>query len=146
MNKTAVQAGGAGYRLLEHTADMGIEAYGESLAELFEQAALGLLEILGAEQVACRAERTLEVTGYDVEELLVNWLSEVLYLLEGQSFLPTSFVIEAAGRQRLRARVLGDTYDPVRHRLEREVKAVTYHQLQVEEQDGRWRVRIFVDL
>jgi SHS2 domain-containing protein len=146
VSEPASWSGAGSHRLLAHTADMGIEARGGTLADLFEHAALGLLEILGAEQVACRQERTLTVTGYDVEELLVNWLSEVLYLLEGQGFLPAAFFIEAASRHGVRARVLGEPYDPARHRLQREVKAVTYHQLQVEGEDGDWRVRIYVDL
>jgi SHS2 domain-containing protein len=146
VSKAAPQTGGGSYHLLEHTADMGLEAQGCSLADLFEQTALGLLEILGAEQVGCQEERLLELSGYDIEELLVNWLSELLYLLEGQSFLPAAVIVEAATRQELRARVLGETYDPDRHRLAREIKAVTYHQLQVEEEDGWWRVRIYVDL
>jgi SHS2 domain-containing protein len=144
MNEAA--AGGGGYSLLEHTADMGIEAHGESLAELFEQAALGLLAILGAEQSTGSEERLVEVSGHDVEEVLVNWLNELLYLVEIQAFLPAAFVFEAAGRQGLRARVQGEPYDPDQHGLEREVKAVTYHQLQVEQENGRWRVRLFVDL
>jgi SHS2 domain-containing protein len=146
MSQPATQMGGGGYHLIAHTADMGIEVQGGSLEVLFEQAALGLLAILGAEQVTGREERLVEVTGYEVEEVLVNWLNELLYLVEIQAFLPAAFVMEAADRQGMRARVQGETYDPTGQRLEREVKAVTYHQLQVEEEDGRWRVRIFVDL
>lgn len=146
MSEPATLTGGGSYRLLEHTADMGIEAQGESLADLFEQAALGLLDILGTGQVASREERLVEVAGYDVEEVLVNWLNELLYLLEVRDFLPAAFIIDSAGRQGLTARVRGEVYDPAVHPLEREVKAVTYHQLQVEQEDGRWRVRLFVDL
>jgi SHS2 domain-containing protein len=146
VSEPATLTGGGSHRLLEHTADMGIEAQGESLADLFEQAALGLLEILGAEQVTSREERLVEVTGFDLEEVLVSWLSEILYLLEVHDFLAAALVIDSAGRQGLTARVRGETYDRARHQLQREVKAVTYHQLLVEEEDGRWRVRIFVDL
>ncbi len=88
----------------------------------------------------------VEVTGGDSSELLVNWLNEILFLFETRGFFPIDFRVEEAGEDHLRARVLGEPFDPRRHRVEREVKAVTYHQLQVEPVDGAWRARVFVDL
>lgn len=135
------------HRLLEHTADMGIEASGATLEELFAEAASGLLEIIaGTPQVVAREERRVTVTAGDTGELLVHWLNEILYLFESQGFLPLDFEIEEIRMNRLRARVRGETFDPQRHPLEREVKAVTYHQLLVEKTDGLWWARVYVDL
>ncbi len=135
------------HRLLEHTADMGIEASGATLEELFAEAASGLLEIIaGTPQVVAREERRVTVTAGDTGELLVHWLNEILYLFESQGFLPLDFEIEEIRMNRLRARVRGETFDPQRHPLEREVKAVTYHQLRVEKTDGLWWARVYVDL
>lgn len=135
------------HRLLEHTADMGIEASGATLEELFAEAASGLLEIIaGTPQVVAREERRVTVTAGDTGELLVHWLNEILYLFESQGFLPLDFEVEEIRMNRLRARVRGETFDPQRHPLEREVKAVTYHQLRVEKTDGLWWARVYVDL
>lgn len=135
------------HRLLEHTADMGIEASGETLEELFAEAAYGLLEIIaGAPELYSREERSVTVEGGDTEELLVHWLNEILYLFEIKRFFPLDFEIEEVRGNRLRARVRGEPFDPQRHPVEREVKAVTYHQLRVEKTDGLWHARVYVDL
>ncbi len=135
------------FRLLEHTADMGIAAEGETLAALFQQAALGLRQIITAcTDIQPSQEILVEVQGQDREELLVNWLSELLFLLESRQFLPAAFEIDNVTDYQLRARVRGETLDADRHYLEREIKAVTYHQIKVEETASGWRVQVFVDL
>ncbi len=136
-----------GYRLLEHTADMGIEATGEDLATLFEQAALGLREVItGCTDIDAQVEIAVEVSADDLELLLINWLSEVLYLFEIRNLLPADIVIDEIGETRLRARVRGEPVDPRRHPIDREVKAVTYHQLLVKQTEKGWRARVYLDL
>lgn len=134
------------FQVIEHTADMGIEVRADSREELFVQAARGLREILSATTVTGGAERTIEIEGGDVPELLVKWLNEILFLLETERFFPIDFVIEEVTDDHLRGRIRGEPFDPERHSIEREIKAVTYHQLRVEKQDGLWQARIFVDL
>ena len=137
------------YRLIEHTADMGIEATAETPEDLFAEAAYGLTEVVVGEQQAIRSatERRIEVEGGDRGELLVNFLNEVLFLIESESFLPADIEVEKAGETEARARLRGDTYEKGRHELlEREVKSVTYHQLKVEEGERGWEARVFVDL
>jgi SHS2 domain-containing protein len=133
--------------LLEHTADMGIAAEGETLAALFQQAALGLRQILtSCTDIHARQEIIVEIQGQDRGELLVNWLSELLYLLESRQFLPASFQIDDISDQQVRARVRGEMLVPGRHCLDREIKAVTYHQLLVEQTADGWQAQVFVDL
>lgn len=135
------------YRLLEHTADMGIEAKGDTQAALFQQMALGLRQIITAcPDIRPQTEVMIEVIGMDREELLVNWLGELVFLLETRRFLPERFEIETIGEQRLRARVRGEIFDPARHFLEREIKAITYHQIKVESTGKGWSAQVFVDL
>jgi SHS2 domain-containing protein len=135
------------HRLLEHTADMGIAASGATLEELFAEAACGLMEIIaGAAAGSVREERAVTVTGGDPGELLVNWLNEVLYLFGTRGFFPVDFEVEEVAGNRLRARVGGEPFDPLRHAVEREVKAVTYHRLLVEKTNGLWHARVYVDL
>ncbi|BCR06886.1 protein archease [Desulfuromonas versatilis] len=135
------------YRLLEHTADIGIEAEAESFAQLLEQAAFGLRAVITeATDIQPRQEVVLELGAADREELLVAWLGELLYLFESRHLLPAAFAIEQAEATRLRARVRGEPLDPRRHPVEREVKAVTYHRILVEEAQGSWRARVYLDL
>lgn len=137
----------SGYRLLEHTADMGIEARGATLAELFVQAALGLREVLCG-SAAPRPERWEEVTlcAGDREELLVDWLGEILYRLEVHGFLATGFVIARLTDTALTGRLGGVDFAPGRLRLAREVKAVTWHRLAVTGAPGAWQARLYLDL
>jgi SHS2 domain-containing protein len=134
------------FRLLEHTADMGIEAMGADLSELFEAAARGLREIVFGDQAggAATEELTLDLEAEEPEELLVNWLSELLFLMLDRGFFPTDFRLPEIDRKHLRARVLGETdagHEPVR-----EVKAVTFHGLSIDRQNDQWRARVYVDL
>jgi SHS2 domain-containing protein len=150
------------FRLLEHTADMGIAAQGDTLVALYVQAALGLRQILTAcTDIRPEVECLVEVRGEDREELMVNWLSELLFLLESKRLLPAAFEIDnieldtgeietgemnSLGDCRLRARVFGETFDPERHYLDREIKAVTYHRIEVEPTATGWRAQVYVDL
>jgi SHS2 domain-containing protein len=135
------------FQLLEHTADMGIMATGGSLAELFVAAARGLREIVFGDQTVeqGREEFSVEVQGGDTEELLVNWLNELLFLMLDRSVFPTKFTMEEIEERHLRGKISGRSADldiePVR-----EVKAVTFHLLRIEEHKGRWQGRVYVDL
>ena len=126
---------------------MGVEAWAESVAELFRQMALGMRQII----TACPAVRTqheleIAVSGGDLPELLVNWLGELVYLLEVRNFVFADVVIEALDECSLRARVQGETFDPERHYLEREIKAVTHHQVRVDSGPHGCTARVYVDL
>jgi SHS2 domain-containing protein len=88
----------AGFRVLEHPADLGIEASGGSIGEAFEQAAAGLIAILlDPAGVRPRQARTLHVTAPDRERLLVCWLSEILYQIDGRGFVPVSCEVTMEG-------------------------------------------------
>jgi len=98
-------------------------------------------------QVAVRETRPLELTlsGGDDAELLVNWLGELLFHFECRHLVPAGFILEFSGGE-LRARVQGEDFDPARHPVEREVKAVTHHQVLVEQTAQGWHGRVYLDL
>ena len=135
------------YRLLEHTADMGIEAWADSLDALFIAAARGLQEVLFGSAGSSEGQQqlTVDLEAGDEEELLVAWLGEILYLVEQRSFCPAFFVIEGIERQKLKGSMVGG-YQQEGSRPLREVKAVTYHLLQVLHRDNRWQARVYLDL
>ncbi len=146
----AVQPPGAevgNYRLLEHTADMGIEAWADTLDALFIGAARGLQEIVFGQAGLTEGQQQLkvELQAGDEEELLVAWLGEILFLVEQRGFCPAFFRIEEIGPHCLKGSVVG-RYQQQDCRPLREVKAVTYHLLRVLHQESGWQARVYLDL
>ena len=146
-NAASGRPAGSGHRLVPHTADIGLQAWGETLSQLFREAADGLTEVLvGRLPAAGRETRQLELSAASWEELLVSWLNEVLFLFDTRGFLPARFEILALEPFRLRARLHGERYDSERYPLEHQVKAATYHQLQIEQRRNLWQTTIYLDL
>lgn len=134
------------YQLIEHTADIGLEAWGETRTELFIQAALALREILvGTTAPTSKSRLHIKVDGADDPELLVNWLGELLFLFENRRFLPATFVLDFKGEQ-LCAEITGESMVSTQLESEREVKAVTHHQVVAEQTPDGWHGRIYLDL
>lgn len=135
------------YRIIEHSADTGIEVRAPSLEKLFEDAAAGTLELLGLEKVRHRSERTLHVKGSPQKELLIkDFLAELLALFDVERFAPGKVEVQEIGEDIVKATVRGEALQPDRHRPEREIKAVTYHGLEVTEDEEGWKTRIIFDL
>jgi SHS2 domain-containing protein len=136
-----------GYRILEHPSDLGIEASGRSLKEVFEYAALGLVSVIADPATIDPLERRfITLKGSDHENLLVKWLSEILYLYDGQQFLTSDVDITRLTPQELEAAVTGESVDDQKHTLRTDVKAITYHQLKVDDRKDACLVRVFVDI
>ncbi|HCA80415.1 MAG TPA: archease [Bacteroidetes bacterium] len=137
----------SGFRILEHPADMGIEASGPDLREAFRQAALGLISIVvDPSSVGLSVQKTSSVEGTDAENLLVRWLSEILYLYDGEDYLVGGIEILKMSPTGLSANLRGEFVDEQRHRLKMDVKAVTYHQLSVSQGPEGAVVRVFLDI
>ncbi|MGH9469356.1 MAG: archease [Terriglobia bacterium] len=135
------------FRILEHPADVGFEAYGASVAETFANAARALTSIrVDLEMIVLRESVTARAEGRDRESLLFNWLSEVLYLEDAEGWLFAKFEIEEMSDVAFHALARGEKYDPARHQLKSLVKAITYHQLAIEKTDCGWRAQVFVDI
>ena len=135
------------FEILEHTADIGFRAWGPSPAVLFENAARAM-GVIAADPDAAepRTELAVEITGDDYESLLVNWLSEIVYLFDSGRFAARRYKVNEITPQKLTARLLGEPRDPHRHPWRLIIKAVTYHEIEVAERNGRWEARIFVDI
>lgn len=136
-----------GYKLLDHTGDIGIIVWADDLKELYRQAALALFDIItdtaGVEQ---RLERQVSVDGMDDGELLVAWLNELLYLHEVERLLFHDFTITELGKGSLRGIVRGEALRDDYHVIKTTVKAVTYHQLEVRNENGRWWAKVILDI
>lgn len=136
------------YEPIDHTADAGMWVYGRDHAELFARAAWALFDMI-SDAGTIRPQRTETVTiddALDWEDLLVRWLSELLYRYDTERFLCASASFTALTPTRLSAEVQGEPFDPVRHPVDTEIKAVTYHQIMVEPCDTGWRARVIFDV
>jgi SHS2 domain-containing protein len=132
---------------IDHTADVGIVVRAATLPELFETAAEGMIGfIVEAESVESRAWVERRVEADDIEGLLVAWLNDLLSLLAADGFVPKVFVVDEVNEKRLRATVHGEPVDPSRHRFRLDVKAATYHMLEIRQADGEWRARVIFDV
>ena len=126
---------------MEHTADMGLVAYGKSLAEAFANAAYGLFSlIVEPNKVKGKESRKVTVQAQDAESLLFNWINELIYIFEVERLLFKSFDITEFTGQSLEATCWGEKYDPSRHQLKTGVKSATYHMLKVDGEKNRVQV------
>ncbi len=138
---------GNSFRLLEHTADMGIEARAGSCHEVLEEMARGLtMLVFGDSPAVAKVKAEISVRAADPVELLVSWLNEVVYWSEKDNLVPTAFRVESIGDNELQATISGEPFDSERHAVERQVKSVTYHQACLEETPDGWYARVYVDL
>lgn len=135
------------YETFDHTADVGLRIVAQTLPQLFAEAARGFSSLIVAnlEQIEPVVERTIRVEGEQVDYLLFDWLNELVYLLDHEHLVFSQFTIvhDPAG---LTAICGGEPLDRTRHQLEHEVKAITYHDLKVEQTDGVWLAEVILDI
>lgn len=135
------------YEIREHTADLGIHVTAATFADLLADAARGLTAVIAgdAAQIRPAATESFAVAGTDPAWLLVDWVAEVLAAFELRRMLFRDFdvAVDDAG---LRATARGERYDPARHVLAHEVKAVTQHELDVRRTPGGWQGFFIVDV
>ena len=135
------------YELIEHTADIGIKAYGKDLKELFANAAGGMFEILAdLKNVRIKESLKIELKAPNVEELFLSWLSELLYQYNSKKIIFKEFLIDKLTENLLSAEAKGEKLDLRWHRLKAEIKAVTYHELRVEKIKNHWQGRMIFDI
>ena len=136
------------YEPLEHTAEAGIIARGATPAEAFANAAEGMYALmLELEGVAEREQREISIEGDGYEQLLIDWLLELLFLTETEDLVFRRFQIDELSDARLRGRAWGERYDRERHISHNvAVKAVTQHMLEIGPADGGYRVQVLFDI
>ncbi len=134
-----------GYRLFDHTADLGIEVEGSSPEEIFEILGKALfLEMIDGE-IEEKETYNIEVSSSSLEGLLVKFINELLYRFEVDGIICNSFSCSLSGYN-LSCICRGEKFIPGRHFQKREIKAATYHDLSFEEREGRWIARVILDI
>ena len=136
------------FEFFDHTADIGVHIYGRSLTELFENATRALHDALGRLHKSENAlHKTVDFHADSTEDLLHDWLADLLYEIEVSHVLYDRFEFHELTPLRLTATLLGGPIDFTRSQANEEIKAVTYHQLRVTSQpDGSWRATVIFDV
>lgn len=132
---------------IEHTADAGIVVHAGDMRQLFERAAWGMFALItDPESVRSRESVRIELEAGDRDSLMVQWLSELNFRHATEEMVFGEFHVEQLRDQRLLATIKGERIDAERHRLHTEIKAVTYHGLEIVQDEDGWRAQIIFDL
>jgi len=135
------------FEIIEHTADTGIRAFGSDLKQVFVNAAEGMFSIMvDPSSVDEHQEEKITVEADGLDELLVEWLNELLYLSEVNRMLFKRFIVDKMTETSLEARAFGEPIDDSKHELRSDIKAVTYHMLKVEQKNGIWTAQVIFDV
>jgi SHS2 domain-containing protein len=135
------------FEVFDHTADIGIHAYGETLTALFAHAAQGMESLLvDPNQVQTTTTRTVTVEAHDEVALLIAWLQELIFLFDTEYLLFRAFEIDSISATKLTARASGEAYDGQRHALSSAIKAVTWHEAAISRGDNGYKARIIFDI
>lgn len=135
------------FEILDHTADIGLMIHGKDLKALFENAGKAFFHLItDLKKVRIRTERKIHLEGESLERLMVDWLTELLYRHDVENLLFKEFEIDAIGEDGLEAIARGEPFQEGIHIIKTEVKAVTYHQIEVGKRDGGWRAKVILDL
>jgi SHS2 domain-containing protein len=136
-----------GFKVLDHTADIGIIAYGATIDTLFANAATGLFSLMtDLDTIEDREQKQIELTAEDAEILLVEWLNELIYMFEVDHIIFKRFEIEELTENRIKARCYGQYVNPKLGILKREIKAATYHMLRISKGDDGYQVTVIFDI
>ena len=138
------------FEIINHTADIGLIAYGKNKEQVFINAAKGMFEIIAG------GNKTLKENFYDkikleadnLEGLLFAWLNELLYIGETRLVILNKFQIKELSDFQIKAEVEGMKINPPSVKIEKEIKAVTYHRLEIkkDEESGLWSARVIFDI
>jgi SHS2 domain-containing protein len=137
------------YEFLEHTADIKIRATGKTLSEALKESAKALFHaIAGDSQIKPSVTKEYSFKIHKPEMLVHHFLTEILFLHASENLLFSEFELDLKQSLGyfLKARVSGEEYDPKKHKLNQEVKAVTYHELKVCEENGEWVIEVVCDI
>ena len=135
------------FEFFEHTADIGLRIRAPDRQSLFADAAHSLFSLLVAnlETVRCVQLENFAIAGREDDYLLFDWLNELLYTFETKRLLFAQFDVQVDDSG-ITAVCCGEPIDPTRHELDHEVKAITYHELKVENTGHEWLAEVIVDI
>jgi SHS2 domain-containing protein len=130
------------------TSDTAFAAYGKDLNELFSNAALVMFEVMvNTKKVKPRVVREVEVEAKDLHSLLFVWLNRLLVFYGSENLAFSKFDVKINEKNfKLKARCFGEKIDPKRHETKTEVKACTYHKMEIKKINDGWRAQVILDI
>ncbi len=135
------------YRLTTRQSELAVKVTGGSQAELFANSAFALFDVMSeVEKIEIKERLPLEVEGTDRDDLLVNWMRELLYLYQGSGYLLKEFVIREVKDTSVKAEVCGEKVDPDRHEIKQEIAAVAYHQSRMTKTGNQWTAQLIFEV
>jgi SHS2 domain-containing protein len=135
------------YRLMTRQSELAVRVLGNSQADLFANSAFALFDVMtDLEKIEVKERLPLEVEGADRDDLMVNWMRELLYLYQGSGYLLKEFQIREVKDTLVKAEVCGEKIDPDRHDMKKEVTAVAYHQSRMEKTGNQWTAQLIFEV
>ena len=135
------------YRLTTRQSELAVKVTGGSQADLFANSAFALFDVMAdVEKIEIKERLPLEVEGADRDDLMVNWMRELLYLYQGSGYLLKEFVIREVKDTSVKAEVCGEKIDPDRHEIKQEIAAVAYHQSRMTKTGNQWTAQLIFEV
>jgi protein archease len=135
------------YRITKHQTELAVRINGISQADLFANSAFALFDVMTDPNAIEIKERIpLEVEGSDRDDLMVNWMRELLYLYQGSGYLLKEFKISQVKDTIVKAEVCGEKIDPDRHEIKQEIAAVAFHKSRMEKTGNQWIAQVIFEL
>ena len=135
------------YRITPHHSELAVKVFGSSQSELFANSAWALFDVITeTEKIELKERLPLEVEGTDRDDLLVNWVRELLYFYQGSGYLLRDFRILELGDKVLKAEVSGEKIDPDRHEIKREIVAVAYNKSRMAKTGDQWTAQLIFEV
>jgi len=135
------------YRITTRQSELAVKVLGDSQADLFANSAFALFDVMtDVAKVDIKDRIPLDVEGTDRDDLMVNWMSELLYLYQGSGYLLREFHIREAKDKLVKAEVCGEKIDPDRHEIAHEIRGVAYHQSRIQKTGDQWTAQLIFEI
>ena len=136
------------YRITKHQSELAVKVVGASQADLFANSAYTLFDVMVADldKVDCKDHIPLEIEGTDRDDLMVNWMRELLYLYQGSGYLLKDFQIREVKDTIVKAEVAGEKIDPDRHEIKQEIAAIAFHKSRIDKTGNQWTAQVIFEV
>lgn len=135
------------YRVTPHHSELAVKVFGSSQVELFQNSAWALFDVTtDIEKIETKDYVPLEVEGTDRDDLLVNWVRELLYLYQGSGYLLKEFRISELGDKLVKAEACGEKIDPDRHEIKKEIMAIAYDKSRMAKTGDQWTAQLIFEV
>ena len=136
------------YRITKHQSELAVRVVGNSQADLFANSALTLFDVMvtDVQKIDCKESIPLEVEGTDRDDLMVNWVRELLSLYQGSGYLLKEFLIREVKDTLVKADVRGEKIDPDRHEIQQEIAAVASHKSRMQKTGNQWTAHLIFEI